>query len=156
MRTSDEGYRAALRWLAQRALTAREVRDRLERQETEAADQVVARLLQEGWLSDQAVADLELRRAQSQGRGPGRLAQRLRQRGVDSQVAQDTLARWSPEDVWAQAEAIARRADAKTLADRQRLARKLQRQGFASADIVRALRMVAAGDSDRGEESEWL
>ena len=50
--SSDEGYKAALRWLSRRALTRAEVRARLQRAGVEDAEAVLERLTQNRWLSD--------------------------------------------------------------------------------------------------------
>jgi SOS response regulatory protein OraA/RecX len=143
---SEDGYRAALRWLARRPLTAKEVHDRLSRTGVEGAEQVVVRLRREGWLSDEAVVDQEVRRAQATRHGPRYLEQRLRQRGVRRDLIAEALARWPADDAYRQALEWARRDPS----DRGRVARRLERRGYRTDDIRRVLKEL---DSvDRPEE----
>jgi regulatory protein len=145
---SEDGYRAALRWLARRPLTAREVHDRLNRTGIPGAEQVVVRLRQEGWLSDEAVVEQELRHAQATRHGPRYLEQRLRRRGVERDLIAAALAQWPADDTYRQALDWARRDPS----DRGRVARRLERRGFWANDIRRVLNEL--NSEDRPEPSE--
>lgn len=95
-------------------------------------------LERQGWLSDQAVAAAEVERARRRRDGPGRLAQRLRQRGVDDGLSREAVAAVDPGSWWEQAWHEAQRV-APGEGQRARLARRLARRGYSSAMIARIL-----------------
>ncbi|CAB1128872.1 Regulatory protein RecX [Candidatus Hydrogenisulfobacillus filiaventi] len=132
---------AALRWLAGRDLSAAEVRLRLLRRgvEPDAAAAVVADLEAEGLLDDRRVCRAAVEQAVRWGRyGPGALRRYLLARGIDRELADETLATVGESDWRAVAEGMRRRYDMEDPRERARCARQLQRQGFPAA-LVAAL-----------------
>ncbi len=158
--SSDEGYKAALRWLSRRALTRAEVRARLQRAGVEDAEAVLERLTQNRWLSDQAVADSEASEASRRRLGPGRLSARLRQRGVDPAVAREVLAALLPAEVEDRARqavrgVISREGVPRDRRARDRLVRRLLRLGFSAGVIARAMADMPGDPVGDEEGTEW-
>ncbi|MVN87467.1 recombination regulator RecX [Deinococcus sp. HMF7620] len=99
----------AFRALGQRALSAQELRSRLEKRSENAAliDEVLARVQELGYQNDTQVARVENAR---RGVGVMRVRQTLKRRGVADELIQDTLEARDPgSDAEAVAELLARR-----------------------------------------------
>ncbi len=158
--SSDEGYKAALRWLARRSLTRAEVTQRLQRAGVADVDAVLDRLVQNRWLSDQAVADSEAHEAARRRLGPARLAARLRHRGVDAAVAREVLEALSPAEVEERARqavkgVISKEGVPRDPRTRERLVRRLLRLGFSGPVVAKVLAgMPEASSADEGG-TEW-
>lgn len=142
---------AALR-LLQRRLRSRAELERALRRRGYAGDDVaavVADLTQVGWIDDARFARAWIAdRLRLRPSGRRRLAAELSARGVDRRVIHDALAAALPaawEDELATAQAAARSLRLRGLPPataRRRLASWLQRRGFGTEAITRALRTV--------------
>ncbi|HEU5430834.1 MAG TPA: RecX family transcriptional regulator, partial [Thermomicrobiales bacterium] len=156
---ADEAARAtaaALAFLGYRPRTEREVRDRLRERgfAPETVDAVVARL--HGWryLDDVGFARAWVdRRVEHHPRGRRLLEQELRRKGIDRELARDTLDESDLNEIAAATELARKRAAAYAGDDpataRRRLGGYLQRRGFAY-DAVRAALAAALGDGETG------
>ena len=128
----------AVKALAKRDLTEREIVDRLTRHgvpEHSRAD-VVARLRQAGYLDDAKVAAERAARLAERGSGDAAIRADLARRGVPAELVAETLATLEPESVRA-----ARLAE--RLGGGLRAARALARKGFAAESIEHVLAAVA-------------
>ena len=143
-------YLAGLRLLTGQDYTAAALRRKLQmkRFSTEEAQQVVDRLISEGYLNDQRYAERFVAAAQQSGRYVGyRLRQELRRRGVPpdliDQVLQDA---WDDGDDVTRARELLERRYAgfnPQMADerqRRRIAGFLQRRGFSSSVVMALLK----------------
>ncbi|MCS7177194.1 MAG: recombination regulator RecX [Candidatus Kapabacteria bacterium] len=139
----------ALRFLARRAHSRRELRSKLLRkfpEDSELVESVLQTLAEEGYLDDAAYAEAFVcQRLERSAASPARLVVELRQRGVDAELAVSTVQRYLPDSALIEQ---ARRAAARKLrslhrkAPEQRwraLAAYLGRQGFPAAVIRRVL-----------------
>lgn len=154
----------ALRWLARRDRSEREVRARLAEWGTPATDaeDVIQHLHERGYLNDAALAE---RLCDWHDRhdplGPLRLRRRLEQRGIDAADAAAALAgRDDPERQRALAEGLAARregalASLPALARWRRLHDYLARRGFDAA-IVRELCEPHLAAAREAEDAEAL
>ena len=150
----------AFRALGQRALSEAELRGRMLRRQPdpELVSGVLERVRELGYLNDEQVAQVEVRR---RGVGSGRVRQKLRQRGVENQVIEEVLAERDPE---AEAE------DARTLLTRRwpsfqrapdpqkRAFAFMLRRGYSSSLIWLLLREVAAehlAEQQTEEPTDW-
>jgi len=138
-------YATAVRMLATRAHSARELRGKLLRRGHPADEVATAleRLREGGYLDDAAYAQgLVARRAT--GRGLRAIASELAARGVDRQVAQEALAGLDPDSQLEAASALVRRLQRAGPIDAEHIGARLLRRGF-SVEVARAaLRGVAA------------
>jgi regulatory protein len=152
-------HTAALRMLGRRALSQREVAERLQRKGfgAGAVRAEVARLAAAGLLDDAALAAAVTRAQLAEGRGRRALALRLKRRGVARETAGEVLAGIAEEDeVEALAAALARAArkypDFRRLPlQRRKVVRYLLARGFGAAAISRALAKRAGEDADAVE-----
>jgi regulatory protein len=131
-------YEAAVRLLAARAHSARELRIKLLRR-GHAADEVTAaleRLREGGHLDDAAYARALIGR-RSGGRGARAIASELAAKGVDREVARTALAELSTEDQLQAAQSLAERLSRVGPADPERIGAKLLRRGFP-VEVARA------------------
>jgi regulatory protein len=151
-------YTDALRMLARRELTEKELRDRLVDRDhpRDEIDRVVAHLLESKALDDARVARAYARTAANvKGRGRLRVMRELNEMGVARQTATEAVA-----EVFADvdertliAKALRRKMRGKAritdAAEHARLYQFLMRQGFTPAGIVAALRKLGGrGDGD--------
>lgn len=150
----------AFRALGARALTAAELRTRLEKRsdQPELIAEVLRRVQELGYQNDAQVAQVEGRR---RGVGSFRVRQTLRRRGVDSDLIDQTVQARDPDDEQASAtEFLTRRWPSLTRKRDPRASAYalLARRGFASAAIWAAIRevtqMPGAGDDDFSGEAE--
>lgn len=144
--TPDEEREAltmyAFRALGQRALSEAELRRRMQRrsENAELIEGVLTRVRELGFLSDEQVAQAEARR---RGVGTGRVRQKLRQRGVDSDVIEEALAARDPDDEAEDARALLDRrwSSFQRAADpKKRAFDFLMRRGYSSSLIWPLLR----------------
>ncbi|WP_261664043.1 RecX family transcriptional regulator [Deinococcus sp. Marseille-Q6407] len=86
----------AFQALSRRALSEAELRERLERRsdDPELVAEVLARVQELGYQSDEVVAEAEARR---RGVGQYRVRQKLKQRGLDDDLIQETLQERDPD-----------------------------------------------------------
>lgn len=97
----DRAVSAAMRALDQRMQTGKELRTRLLRKgfETETIDAALAKLAEYGYLNDERFAELWIEnRLAHRPRGKRMLEQELRQKGVDRQIVDDTVASMEIDD----------------------------------------------------------
>jgi regulatory protein len=143
-------YEAALRMLAARALTVREIRQRLRRkgfQEPEITS-AAARLVERGYLDDRALAyNVALARARRLY-GRSRIEAELKRRGVATALAGEAAGKAFEE---LDEDELAAKAALKTAAARGRsgadpggVARSLLRRGFPRGAVAKALRALEA------------
>ncbi|MBB6096835.1 regulatory protein [Deinobacterium chartae] len=147
----------AYRALAQRALSEAELRARLLRREAtpEEIETVLERLRSYRFVDDSALAR-DLSRARGVGRH--RVKAKLRQRGIDSETAEQALTARPPEQDLEELEALV----AKNLPRWRAAGEKgygrafgfLIRRGFSAGDVARALAPLRAGALDTLEEPE--
>jgi regulatory protein len=152
-------YTDALRLLARRELTEKQLRDRLldRYHPREEIDRVIAHLLESRTLDDDRVARAYARTASGvKGRGRLRVMRELTEMGVARQTATEAVAEvFADVDERALiAKALQKKMRGRTRitdpAEHARLYQYLMRQGFTPAAIVAALRRVGArtGDDD--------
>jgi regulatory protein len=129
---------AAIKALARRDLTQREVLDRLARigVPDEVRGDVVERLRQAGYLDDAKVATDRAARLADRGRGDAAIRHDLARRGVEPEVVERAVAMLDPESV--RAVRLAER-----LGGGARAARLLVRRGFATDSVEHVLSAVA-------------
>jgi regulatory protein len=152
-------HQVALRLLARRALSRRELAARLEHKGFGAAAirAEVARLEAAGLLGDAALAGDVARAQLAQGRGRRAVALALRRRGVGRAAAGEALAGIAEEDeAGALTAALARAARKypgfRTLPpQRRKVIRYLLARGFGAAAVSRALAERAGEDADAVE-----
>lgn len=147
----DAAEGTALRILAgaSQAASALEHRLRLRGFSAVATREAVERCRRLGYIDDGALAAALVGRAQRAGHGRGRVVADLRRRGVTREAAAEALGAIDDEDQERTATELAQRlydrealhGDADDRA-RQRIAAALQRRGFTTAVILKALRAV--------------
>ena len=154
-------FKYAVEALSRRALTASELRARLDRRaaRTQDVDEVLERLASVGYLDDSRVAESYSRfRKECEALGPKRVVRELQRRGVDSSVAEAAVGEaYEGIDEMELIHAHLRKKLGKEYRERKiedpkvivRLYRGLARAGFAGDRIVDALREISSG-------SEWL
>ncbi|MCL5972707.1 MAG: recombination regulator RecX [Firmicutes bacterium] len=154
---TKEAYLYALRLLAQRDLSAEEMRRRLLQRHfgTDTVNVVMQHLVTEGAINDLRVARETIAFAVQRARsGPLVIRRKLAQRGIDSDIID---AAWNDGTVdvnWlAIAEAIKERYDMRDPRQRARCARYLDRQGFPSS-VIRVV--MATEESPEKEKDTWL
>ncbi|GMA17399.1 recombination regulator RecX [Deinococcus metallilatus] len=146
----DDLLAYAFRALSGRALTEAELRTRLRRRTDDEAlaEEVLARVQELGYQSDDAVA-----RAEGGRRGVGgfRVRQTLKRRGVTEGLIEETLAARDPEEEQADAAALLSRrwpSFARKRDPRASAYAFLARRGFPGAVIWAAIREVASAEGD--------
>ena len=144
----DEAYLLAIKWLGRRSLTGHEIYERLARRGIDHPPDLLKRLQDGGWQSDARVVEQELAEARRQAWGPGRVAGRLRRRGVSAVMAAEAVARLSDDEVRQLAEHETRRLTQQGY-DTARIARYLERRGFPASVIWKVVDGLEAvgGDS---------
>ena len=148
-----DAYAFALSLLSRRELSTKQLRDRLARRKfpSAAVDQVIRRLTADRTLDDSRVAVASARsEASIRRRGKRRVLQRVRQLGIDEDVARAAV-----DEVFADLDesalldqAIARKLRGAVVGDLDRKAvarvvRALVAQGFAPGAVVTRLRALA-------------
>lgn len=161
-RTAEEEREAllayAFRALGARALSAAELRARLEKrsEQPELIEDVLRRVQELGYQNDAQVAQTEGKR---RGVGTFRVRQTLRRRGLDSGLIEETVqARDPDEEAREAADFLARRwpALARKRDPRASAYALLARRGFASSAIWGAIREVQEAQGlQSGEEEEF-
>ena len=146
--TPDEARAAlmeyALRALAQRALSAAELRGKLERrsEDEEQIEGVLARLQELRYLDDTQVARIE---SQRRGVGAYRVQARLKQRGVGEEVIREVIAARDPDEEVIEARALLKRRLSSIRRGTNPKAKAyglLARRGYGGEVIRRALSSV--------------
>jgi regulatory protein len=137
---------AALRLLARRDYSVRELTDRLVDRgfAVERVGILIANLTAKGLLDDRRTATAVLRRsAELKGRGPLRIRRELEARGYEAALVRELLGGLSQDTEDETLGRLLRRWRAATTTDpaaRRRLIGRLLRRGFSSGAIGRALR----------------
>ena len=159
-RDCEEAYQKALdaaaRQLACRALSQKQLRDRLLAKgfAEDAAEYAVAWLLARGLLNDEAFAAGVTRSYEKRGYGENRIRQELRRRGVDRDAADEALEQHMP-DLAKMAALLDKRLHG-DLTDRREVDKAiaaLQRRGYRWDDIRAAIRAYGADAGDDGSEA---
>ncbi len=154
--SDDEARAAALRLLARREHTRRELTDKLGKRgfEPRIIGRVLDGLESDGLLDERRFAESFVRSRLDRGQGPLRIGGELRLRGVDGAVADEVLQQAGDEagvDWIARAHAArARRFGPDVATDRREAARQarfLEQRGFTAAQVRAAL--SGAPDDER-------
>lgn len=144
---------AALGMLARREHSAFELMQKLlaKGYAAETVGAELARLAETGLQSDERFAESFVRWRKGRGQGPVRIAQELKQRGVDASLLDQHLDR-NDEDWYTLCAEVARsrfgRQPAQDFREKAQRMRFLQYRGFSSAQISRCLR----GGADNNDE----
>jgi regulatory protein len=157
---SEALYDYALRALGRRALTERELRMRLERRAASATDigPTIERLRSVGYLDDAKTAESHVEyRKEFEGLGQRRVYDELRRRGVDAELARGKVdeAYRGTDELELIREYLRRRMGRRLEqgltdpAEAAKVVRRLQRAGFSSATIWKALDALSGG-------ADWL
>ena len=161
LETRRKALEDAYGFLSFRARSEKEIRDKLQRKgyEEDVTDAVIARLSENNFVNDAEFAAQWTRHRQT-GKGRRFIAQELRQKGVDADTIQETLAESVTDEGESEtAYTLAVRRVGTTPADKSReaqakLAAFLQRRGFGW-DIVRGV-LRRLYDVVPGEAEEHL
>lgn len=140
--------------LGYRARSESELRSRLQQKQfsESSIDKAVESLRRMGLINDQEFAQAWVRNRLTTGKaGRLRLAQELRARGVDRQVAEGALAEMSEEKELSFALEVGQRRyerlrDEEPEAQRRKLASFLQRRGFSYETVSRVLNRILSPD----------
>jgi regulatory protein len=155
----EHAMQSALRLLGFRARSEAELRQRLERKgyPPPVTDRTLATLMRLNLLDDRDFARGWV--ASRPGRGPSRLKQELRAKGIDRALAEEVLAEGFAEDSeYDAALEVARRAARLSAAPLERnellrVRRLLQRRGFSYSVIGR---VCAQLNDHLNEDGDWL
>ena len=149
----NPAHSAALRLLARRELSVRQLRERLldRGHPSEQVEDAIARLLERGLLDDRRVAAAYVRTAIAiKGRGPLRIQRELERLGIARDLAAEATAASEQDARTAIDRALQRKLRGAPLPaareERARLYRYLLRQGFSSPAIAAALGRPAHDD----------
>jgi regulatory protein len=145
-----DAYTVALTLLSARELSETQLRTRLKRRQIDAddIDAAVSRLKADGTLNDRRVAGAIARMETGiKHRGRGRVIQKIRQAGIDGDIADDAV-RQLFEDVDEEAlldRAVERKLRGKAVKDldekgRARIVRSLVAQGFSFEAVMKRFR----------------
>lgn len=147
METSQSVQHQAITLLSRREYSARELQHKLGASHpAETVEAVIESLKQQGLQSDERFARVWVRHRQSQGYGPVRVQAELRQKGIDSELIQQSLMDES-HDWFEHARQVHERKfgrkPARDAREKARQMRFLQYRGFTGDQIRHALQ--AAG-----------
>lgn len=144
----QQSYACGLRLLVRREHSERELRFKLERREYEAAviDEVIARLVDDGYLSDARFAEVFVRSRYERGAGPLKIRAELRERGVDEGLVEDAFRELAADWFDAARQQRDRRfgmVPPQDFRERARQMRFLQQRGFSGEQARAALETSA-------------
>lgn len=142
----------ALRWLAQKSLSVREVAERLARRhlDPQVITDVVEQLSRTGLLDDGRLARQIVAKGLEHHEGPKRLAARLAQRGIAPEIYRDMISDLEAHVDWLHiAEPLLERYDISSQKGRARLVRRLVQEGFPGAVVYELAR-------ERSEDSHGV
>lgn len=148
----DKALGYALRALAQKALTERELSDRLRRRG--ASPEVLARTLESlrdyGFVDDAGLAE---RAARDERQGPLSIRAKLKARGVDEHTIEDALSGRDPELDLEGARALVERHRSRWVGERaySKAYAFLARRGYPSSVIFEALEPIRAASPGEPE-----
>jgi regulatory protein len=139
-----KAFDQALRFLSYRPRTRAEIRDYLLRRkgyEPELTEQVIGRLVEQGYIDDQAFARVWTESRQTlRPRSRRMIEQELRRKHVDAETVKTTLAAVTAEDELQAARAIAAKKKTQSqYRDESKLLAYLMRQGFDYSTSRQAL-----------------
>ena len=140
----QQAYACGLRLLVRREHSERELRFKLERREFETAviDEVVTRLVEDGYLSDARFAEVFVRSRYERGTGPLKIRAELRERGVDEGLVEEAFRELVADWFDAARQQRERRfgtAPPQDFRERARQMRFLQQRGFSGEQARAAL-----------------
>lgn len=152
-------HEAALRLLARRAYSRRELAERLAKKEYPAAavDAELARLARAGLLDEDELARSIRRDRLRQGKGRRAIAGELWRRGVEPSAAARALAELAPEDaaealVGSAAKAMAKHPQWRELPrERAKVVRYLLARGFDAAEVRQVLGRTLDEENDAAQ-----
>ena len=157
----DRAVSAAMRALDQRMQTSQELRTRLRGKDFEPAtiDAALEKLAANGYLNDERFAELWIEnRLAHRPRGKRMLEQELRQKGIDREIVQDTVAGMEIDDRAAALDLANKRLKSvqglKPEEQKKKLTGILARRGFDYGTIRATLEVVLGephDDSDLGD-----
>ncbi len=157
----DVARRIVLDQLTVRARSRAELAERLSRRNVPepVAEAVLDRMEEVNLVDDRSFADQWVEsRHRSRGLGRRSLAQELRHKGIDPELAQEALERLEPEqELQTAAELVSRKLASTRGLDPQRraarLAGMLARKGYPAGVAYRVVREALAAEGDEGLES---
>lgn len=129
----NEAKSQALRWLAQRSLSVRELSLKLAGRgfDADTIQELTEDLERLGFLNERRLAEDVVRRALAHHEGPQRVRQRLMARGFEREIISDVMTSLQETADWLTiAEPLGQRYDRDNPRDRARLMRRLTREGF--------------------------
>lgn len=161
---SDPWLARAVRFLASRPRTSKELRDRLVRAGASGADaeRAVGRLTDEGLLDDGATATTYATYGAGRGRGPRRVLADLARRGIPRDLAEEALARGTRSGAIDFEAALAQNAvrrvrrlgSHRDLRAKARVYNALLRDGFDADAVERALAIHFDPEDDTAPETD--
>lgn len=138
----------AVALLAMRSRTQRELREalRLAAYPEAVIERVIERMNDAGYIDDESFAKGWASSRTSKGMGARRIRMELRQKGVDQETIEETLAGLDEDDLFDSAMKAARKAargkDLTSSSDRQKISAALIRRGYDYATARRALSVL--------------
>ena len=145
----------ALYYLGLRSRTKKEMEDWLRRRQyaSEVASFVMDRLQDYGFVDDEALSRRAVESLSRQKLGRGAIERKLRQRGVDKEIAREALEEYDPTDEGESAKEMAASLWERYRRDelqkrRQKTSAALARRGFSWDSIREAMRGLTAGDDE--------
>lgn len=152
-------HETALRLLARRAYSRRELAERLARKEYPAAavEAELGRLEAAGLIDERELARSICRARLRQGKGRRAMAGEMRRRGVDPEAAEEAIANLAPEEAGEALAAAAARAAARHPGwrelprQRAKVVRYLLARGFDAAEVRRVLGRALDEETDAGQ-----
>lgn len=137
---------AAVRYLSRRDYSSGELRDKLKKKgfASHAVDQVLAALVERGWIDDERFARAQSEILVRKGWGPLQISRKLQHHGVPRDLADHTLEALAEETSWPEAcrERLERKfgpAADLSQEEKEKAYRHLKYRGFAGATIRRVL-----------------
>lgn len=136
----QKSHVAALRLLARREHSVRELRDKLAAREVadDIIDRLLAELTESGLLSDRRFAEIYVRGRVERGYGPQRIQAELRERGIRGNLVDEMLEAWSGSWLESAREQRGKRFGTRLPEDfaaRAKQMRFLQQRGFTGEQI---------------------
>lgn len=142
----------AYRYLGQREHSCKELTDKLSRKgiSTAVISEAVEELASEGLVSDQRFAEAFARSRISRLYGPFRIRAELANRGIDSDLAEQTLAPYTDDWIETASQWILKRSEPGQLDrnERARLYRSGTNRGFSHEHMMRAFDAIRARAED--------
>jgi len=152
-----KAYNSAIAYLAHKMRTEKEVRGHLKEKKLEEAaiDEVIIRLLDQGYLNDKEYADAYVRtQISTTDKGVYTVKMELKERGVAEPFIEEALKQYTPEEQFEKAKDLAEKYARKYSAESERVLKQkldamLRRKGYQTDAIQFALK-----EADFGREEE--